>query len=51
MKKRGDNGPPADTRASMTSDAISLAAGVGLYFALVYWLHPILFGVPVIARG
>lgn len=51
VKKRGDTGPPPHAPVSMASDALALVVGIGAYVAFVYWLHPILFGVPVVALG
>jgi uncharacterized membrane protein len=45
VKRRGDAGaPPSDVTAG---DAIAIAAGT-LAFAVMFWLHPIAFGVPII---
>ena len=46
VKKRGDNGPPADLKPNVTGDVLSLVVGLGVYGAIAFWLHPILFGVP-----
>lgn len=46
VKKRGDNGPPADIKPNVTGDVLSLVVGLGVYGAIAFWLHPILFGVP-----
>lgn len=47
VKRRGDLGPGAETRLSMTADIASVAIGVALYLTVYLWLHPILFGVQV----
>ena len=49
VKRRGDNGPGPDAALSPMMDAISVIAGLAVWAALVLWLHPILFGVRVIA--
>ena len=49
VKKRGDNGPGLDVKLSPLMDGISVIAGLGAWAALAFWLHPILFGVRVIA--
>lgn len=46
VKKRGDNGPPADLKPNVMGDVLSLVIGLGVYGAIAFWLHPILFGVP-----
>ncbi len=47
-KRRGDVG-----RAGRMGpgDAIAVVAGTGVYVAIAFWLHPILFGVAVVATG
>jgi len=47
VKKRGDNGPGPDARISVISDIGAVVVGLGLYVAILLWLHPILFGVAV----
>ncbi len=49
VKKRGDNGPGSDVKLSPLMDGISVIVGLGAWAALAFWLHPILFGVRVIA--
>ena len=49
VKKRGDNGPGPDVKLSPLMDGISVIVGLGAWAALAFWLHPILFGVRVIA--
>ena len=46
VKKRGDNGPPADLKPNVMGDVLSVVVGLGVYAAIAFWLHPILFGVP-----
>lgn len=46
-KKRGDNGPPANVKASIFSDIGAVLIGAGLWAVILIWLHPILFGVAV----
>ncbi|WP_300379034.1 NnrU family protein [Henriciella sp.] len=48
LKKRGDNGPPAEVKAKLSGDLVAVAAGLGFWLVLIFWLHPILFGVPVL---
>ena len=45
VKRRGDAGAPAS--GVTAGDAIALAVGSAA-FALMFWLHPIAFGVPVL---
>lgn len=47
VKKRGDNGPGPDAKTAVTSDIGAVVVGLGLYVAILLWLHPILFGVAV----
>ena len=49
VKKRGDNGPGSEVTLSAPMDGVSVMAGLGAWAALAFWLHPILFGVRVIA--
>lgn len=42
--RRGDRGA-AGEKPSATSDAMAVVIGGGLYAAIAFWLHPILFGV------
>ncbi len=48
-KRRGDNRPAPDVKPDLFGDMIAIVVGAGVYAALVYWLHPVLFGVPVLA--
>ncbi len=48
-KRRGDNGPPADVKANSLSDLGAVLIGAGVWAALLIWLHPVLFGVAVMA--
>ena len=48
VKQRGDNGPGPDVALDTKMDGVALIAGLGLWAAIAYWLHPILFGVPAI---
>lgn len=48
VKRRGDNGPGPDVTPDLLGDIIAVVVGVGVYAALVYGLHLILFGVPVL---
>jgi len=47
LKKRGDNGPPADAPVNVMGDALAVGIGLAAYAALLLWLHPVLFGVAV----
>lgn len=49
VKKRGDNGPGPEATLSPLMDGVSVIVGLGAWAALAFWLHPILFGVRVIA--
>lgn len=46
LKKRGDNGPPKETPANVMGDVGAVVIGLGVYAAILLWLHPVLFGVP-----
>lgn len=48
LKRRSPRPNPALPR-SKWNDAISVAGGLGLYLAFVFWLHGALIGIPVIA--
>jgi uncharacterized membrane protein len=45
VKRRGDLGAPAS--GVTAGDALALAIGTAAY-ALMFWLHPIAFGVPIL---
>ena len=45
VKRRGDGGGAAAAEVSVMWDVVAAAVGLGLYLALLLWLHPILFGV------
>ena len=45
VKRRGDNGPAPDLALKPAMDAMSVLVGLGIWAALAFWLHPILFGV------
>ena len=49
VKRRGDNGPGPDVVLSGRMDLIALVAGLVLWAAIAFWLHPILFGVPALS--
>ncbi|WP_084396832.1 NnrU family protein [Henriciella aquimarina] len=51
VKKRGDNGPPADVKPALMGDVFAVAIGTGLWVAMLLWLHPILFGMPALPQG
>jgi len=46
-KKRGDIGAGAVAQPNVVGDVLSAIVGLGAFAALLLWLHPILFGVPV----
>ncbi len=48
VKKRGDNGPGSDVALAPVMDIAAVLVGLGLWAALAFWLHPVLFGVAVI---
>ena len=50
VKRRGDVGA-ANATPNIIGDFLALGIGGGLYAAIIYYLHPLLFGVPVIIRG
>ncbi|MEM7639807.1 MAG: NnrU family protein [Pseudomonadota bacterium] len=45
VKRRGDNGPGPEATLNPVMDIISIVAGLGIWAAIAFWLHPILFGV------
>lgn len=47
VKRRGDNGPGPQVKANPMGDVIALAVGIGASAALIFWLHPVLFGVSI----
>ena len=48
VKRRGDTGPAPDAPLSLVADIASVLIGIVLYGAIVWYLHPILFGVPAV---
>ena len=48
VKRRGDNGPPADVKANVMGDVLAVAIGAGFWLVMLFWLHPVLFGVPAL---
>lgn len=48
VKKRGDTGPGPDVALKPAMDIASVVVGAGVWAALAFWLHPILFGVSAI---
>jgi uncharacterized membrane protein len=50
VKRRGDVGA-ANAVPNIFGDLISLAVGGALYAAIVFYLHPLLFAVPVIVSS
>lgn len=49
LKKRGDNGPPADVRPNILGDVLAVVLSGAFWLAMVFGLHRILFGMPVLA--
>lgn len=47
VKRRANSGTP-QLPATRLNDVIVIIGGLGLYLAFVFWLHPILIGVPVV---
>jgi uncharacterized membrane protein len=50
VKRRGDVGA-ANANPTILGDMIALAVGGALYAAIIFYLHPLLFGVPVLVSG
>lgn len=48
LKKRGDNGPGSEVTPSVMGDVLAAVIGIGVWLALLLWLHPILFGMPAL---
>jgi uncharacterized membrane protein len=48
LKKRGDMGPTADVQPNITGDLLAVFLGVGLWIAMIFGLHQIVFGMPVL---
>ncbi len=44
-KRRGDNGPGPGAAVSVAGDIGAVVVGLGVYAAIAFWLHPVLFGV------
>ncbi|WP_290755206.1 NnrU family protein [Henriciella sp.] len=49
VKKRGETGLPAGAKVSVMNDAIAVLIGLVIWGAMIFGLHAILFGQPVIA--
>ena len=49
LKKRGDNGLPPDAKVSVMGDVLAVLIGLIIWGAMIFGLHEILFGRPVIA--
>lgn len=47
LKRRAPRATPA-LPGSRWNDAIAIAGGLALYFAFLFWLHPMLIGVPLV---
>lgn len=50
VKRRGDNGPGPDAAVSVMGDVGAVLVGLAAYAAIAFYLHPILFGMPAVAR-
>jgi len=50
VKRRGDVGA-ANANPTILGDMIALAVGGALYAAIIFYLHPLLFGVPVLVSS
>jgi len=50
VKRRGDAGA-ANANPTILGDMIALAVGGALYAAIIFYLHPLLFGVPVLVSS
>jgi uncharacterized membrane protein len=50
VKRRGDVGA-ANANPTILGDMIALAVGGALYAAIIFYLHPLLFGVPVMVSS
>ena len=48
VKRRGDTGPGPDVTLNPFMDGVSVVVGLGVWAAIAFWLHPILFGVMAI---
>lgn len=48
LKRRGAGSPPQLPRTAL-NDVIVIVGGLAIYLAFVFWLHPVLFGVPVVS--
>lgn len=48
VKRRGDLGPDPDAAVSVAGDIGAVVLGLGAYLALLFWLHPLLFGMPAL---
>jgi len=48
LKRREAAGLVRPKSGPVLNDAIAVVAGLGLYYAMAKWGHPILIGVPII---
>jgi uncharacterized membrane protein len=51
LKRRADSKPFVQLSASGLNDVIVIVGGLALYLAFVFWLHPILIGVPAVVMS
>ncbi len=49
VKKRGETGLPHNVKTALSSDMIALLIGLVIWGAMIFGLHALLFGRPVIA--
>lgn len=50
VKKRGDNGPPASVKPNVIGDVLAIVLSAIFWGAMVFGLHRILFGMPVLPQ-
>ncbi len=50
LKKRGDIGPGPDAPVSAIGDIGAVVIGAGAYAAILFWLHPIITGMPALPQ-
>lgn len=48
LARRGDKGP-VGVKPTLQGDLLAVAIGLGAYVVIVFWLHTLLVGVPVVA--
>lgn len=50
LKRRSDPGSPSIPVGGVTNDVIAVIVGTLVFFALGYWFHPAVIGVPAFGR-